>query len=297
MAASDQGGNEVIPGLPVPQTEAGQAGLTALIEQPRRSLIGLDFDGTLAPIVADPAAARAAPGATAELARLARMAGTVAIITGRPAAEAAEFADLRAAPGVIVLGHYGRERWEHGSLSTPAPPSGLETAWAELPGLLASAGADSGTFVEYKGQAVAVHTRRAAQPEAELELLRAPLARLADRTGLAVEPGRLVIELRPPGSNKGMAIRELAAQRSAAAIMFCGDDLGDLPAFAAVRELRAEGTPGLAVCSGSSEVHELASEADLVVDGPAGVIRLLAGLADAFAAQGGEDGSAPDQGQ
>jgi trehalose 6-phosphate phosphatase len=290
VAGSDQDGNEEFPGLPVPRTEAGRAGLTALIRQPGRSLIGLDFDGTLAPIVADPAAARAEPAATAQLARLAGLAGTVAIITGRPAAEAAEFADLRAAPGVIVLGHYGRERWEGGTVSSPAPPPGLETAWAELPGLLTGAGADAGTFVEFKRQAVAVHTRRAAQPEAELELLRVPLTRLANRTGLAVEPGRLVIELRPPGSNKGMAIRELAAQRSAAAIMFCGDDLGDLPAFAAVRELRAEGTPGLAVCSGSAEVPELAREADLVVDGPAGVVRLLAGLADAFADHAANDG-------
>jgi trehalose 6-phosphate phosphatase len=286
VAESDQDGNWVVPGIPVPRTKAGRAGLSALIELPGRALIGLDFDGTLAPIVADPAAARADPAATAVLARLSRVAGTVAIITGRPAAEAAEFAGLQAAPGVIVLGHYGRERWEDGDLSSPEPPPGLETARAQLPGLLAGAGADAGTFVEYKGQAVAVHTRRAADPEAELERLMAPLALLAERTGLAVEPGRLVIELRPPGSDKGMAIRALAVQRSAAAIMYCGDDLGDLPAFGAVRELRAEGTPGLAVCSGSAEVPQLASEADLVVDGPAGVTELLAGLADAFAASG-----------
>ncbi len=284
MGENDQDGNWVFPGIPAPRTAVGRAGLIALIEQPARALIGLDFDGTLAPIVADPAAARALPAATAVLARLAPLAGTVAIITGRPAAEAAEFAALRAAPGVVVLGHYGSERWENGNLSSPAPPPGLETARAELPGVLAGAGADAGTFVELKRQAVAVHTRRAAEPEAELELLRVPLTRLADRTGLAVEPGRLVIELRPPGSDKGLAIRELAEQRSAAAIMFCGDDLGDRPAFRAVRELRAEGTPGLAVCSGSAEVPELATEADLVVEGPAGVIRLLTGLADAFSA-------------
>jgi trehalose 6-phosphate phosphatase len=61
--------------------------------------------------------------------------------------------------------------------------------------------------------------------------------------------------------------------------MFCGDDLGDRPAFAAVRRLRAENLPGIAVCSGSSEVVDLAGESDLVVDGPAGVARLLAGIA------------------
>jgi trehalose 6-phosphate phosphatase len=270
------------PVLPEPATESGRAGLAALISRPEASLIALDFDGTLAPIVDDPALARAEASTTAVLGRLSGLAGTVAIITGRPAADAAEFAGLAAAPDVIVLGHYGAQRWERGQLTTPPPPPGLATARAELPGLLAAQGADAGTFVEGKGYAVAVHTRRTASPQAELDRLAGPLAVLAERTGLAMEPGRFVIELRPPGSDKGRALRELAAERSAGSVMFCGDDVGDRPAFRAVRELRAEGLPGLAVCSGSDEVPDLAAEADLVVAGPPGVTALLAALADAF---------------
>ncbi len=271
-------------GLPVPPTAEGKAGLAALVAHPRRSLIAVDFDGTLAPIVADPARARATPAATAALTRLAGLAGTVAIITGRPAADGASFAGVAAVPGVIVLGHYGRQRWERGRLSGPEPPPGLATARTELPAVLAGAGAGAGVFVEDKDDALAVHTRRAATPQAELDRLRGPLAALAARTGLAVEPGRLVLELRPPGADKGGAIRELAAERRPSAILFCGDDLGDSPAFAAVRELRGRGIPGLLVCSGSAEVPDLGVAADLVVDGPAGVAGLLAGLADAFAA-------------
>jgi trehalose 6-phosphate phosphatase len=270
-------------GLPVPLTADGQAGLAALIAQPRRSLIAVDFDGTLAPIVEDPAAARATPAATAALSRLAALAGTVAIVTGRPAADAALFAGVAAVPGVLVLGHYGMQRWERGQLSSPEPPPGLATARTELATVLAAARAGEGTFVEDKGDALAVHTRRTAQPLAELDRLRAPLAGLASRTGLALEPGRLVLELRPPGTDKGVAIAELAAERAPSAILFCGDDLGDRPAFAAVRELRGEGTPGLLVCSGSAEVPDLAAEADLVVSGPDGVAALLGGLAEAFA--------------
>jgi trehalose 6-phosphate phosphatase len=273
------------PGLPVPQTAEGRAGIAALIAAPDRSLIALDFDGTLAPIVDDPAAARAAPAATAAVLRLADLAGTVAIITGRPAAEAVAFAGVAAAPDVIVLGHYGMQRWERGRLTGPAPPPGLGRALAELPAVLAAAGAAPGTWVEDKGEALAVHTRRTAAPQAELDRLRAPLAELAAGTGLALEPGRFVLELRPPGADKGQAIRELAAEREPAAILFCGDDLADRPAFRAVRELRADGTPGLLVCSGSAEVPELAAGADLVVDGTAGVAALLTGLASAFAGQ------------
>ena len=271
--------------LPVPPTAEGRAGLAALIAEPRRSLIAVDFDGTLAPIIEDPAAARATPGGAAALARLTALAGTVAIITGRPAADAASFSRMAAVPGVIVLGHYGLQRWERGQLSSPAPPPGLALARTELAAVLAAAGAGEGTFVEDKSQALAVHTRRAAQPQAELDRLRGPLAALARRAGLALEPGRLVLELRPPGADKGGAIAGLAAERRPSAVLFCGDDLGDAPAFAAVRELRGRGTPGLLVCSGSAEVPDLAAQADLVVDGPDGVAALLAGLADAFARQ------------
>ncbi len=243
----------------------------------------MDFDGTLAPIVADPAAARATAAAAAALTRLATLAGTVAIITGRPAADAAAFAGLPESSYVLVLGHYGRQRWERGHLTGPPAPPGLAIARAELPAVLSAARAGTGTWVEDKGEALAVHTRRAAAPQAEFERLAGPLAELAQRTGLIVEPGRMVLELRPPGADKGKALRDLAAERQPAAVAYCGDDLGDKPAFEAVRELRAAGTPGLLVCSGSVEVPELAADADVVVDGPAGVAALLAGLADAFA--------------
>jgi trehalose 6-phosphate phosphatase len=285
MASPHHRGNDPFPPLPLPRTASGRAGLAALIAQPAQALIGLDFDGTLSPIVENPAAARAHPPAAVAVRQLARLAGTVAIITGRPAADAADLTGLDSAAGVIVLGHYGSERWEAGKLTSPPPPPGLAAARGAVRDVLAKAGADPGTAIEDKGYAVAVHTRRAARPQEELEILRGPLADLAGRTGLAVEPGRLVIELRPPGSDKGLALRGLAAERGSAAVMFCGDDLGDRAAFRAIRELRAAGTPGLAVCSGSAEVPELVAEVDLVVAGPAGVADLLASLAAAISAR------------
>uniref|UniRef100_UPI002603AF5D trehalose-phosphatase n=1 Tax=Trebonia sp. TaxID=2767075 RepID=UPI002603AF5D len=132
--------------------------------------------------------------------------------------------------------------------------------------------------------ALAVHTRQAPDPEAALARLREPLAALAAEVGLTLEPGRLVLELRPPGTDKGAALRALAAERGARSVLFCGDDLGDLTAFAAVRALRADGVPGCTVCSRSAESPRVAAAADLVVDGPAGVVGLLGALADAVSA-------------
>src|SRR5690606_28091337 len=111
------------------------------------------------------------------------------------------------------------------------------------------------------------------------EALRDPLSELAARHGLIVEPGRLVLELRPPGMDKGVALREYAREIGAGCVLYAGDDLGDLPAFSAVDTLRSDGVPGLLVCSGSDEVTELRERADLVVDGPAGVVGLLRALA------------------
>jgi trehalose 6-phosphate phosphatase len=271
--------------LPVPSTAAGRAGLAALLAAPRSALIALDFDGTLAPIVADPQQARALPSAVTALRALAPLTGTIAVITGRPALSAVEFASLDQVPGAIVLGHYGRQRWVAGRLSTPPAPPGLAVARERLPGLLREAGAPEGTWVEDKAEAVAVHTRRTADPDETLERLTGPLTQLAATTGLHAEPGRLVIELRAPGADKGKALEELAAQETRSAIMFCGDDLGDRPAFSALRRLRSAGQPGIAVCSGSAEVPELAGEADLVVDGPEGIAALLASLVTTISAR------------
>lgn len=265
-------------GLPEPVTPEGQAGLAAILGEPSRALIALDFDGTLSPIVSRPEEARAHPAARAALRRVAPLVGTLAVITGRPAADAAELGGFADVPGLIVLGHYGLERWADGKLDSPAAEPGVAAARAELPGLLA--GAPDGTRAEYKHHAVAVHTRQAADPQATLDQLRAPLTELAARHGLSVEPGRMVIELRPRGMDKGQALKTLISERHSRAVMYVGDDLGDLAAFGAVRALRATGIPGLTVCSGSAEVSALADEADLVVDGPGGVVALLSALAD-----------------
>ncbi|MEU1783958.1 trehalose-phosphatase [Streptomyces abikoensis] len=274
--------------LPEPVTEAGRDGLAALLARPERAVVALDFDGTLAPIVPDPERARAHPGAVPALARLAPRLGSVAVVTGRPAGVAVRYGGFAGVPGLehlVVLGHYGAERWDAvtGTVHAPAPHPGVAAVQAELPGVLDESGAWRGAWIEDKGRAIAVHTRRADDPQAAYDTLRAPLAALAERHGLIVEPGRLVLELRPPGMDKGVALAEYVRETGASAVLYAGDDLGDLAAFAAVEKLRTEGVPGTLVCSGSAEVAVLAERADLVVDGPAGVVELLTGLADRLA--------------
>lgn len=271
--------------LPEPVSKAGREGLEALLARPDKALVGLDFDGTLAPIVADPEQARAHPGAVPALAALAPKVASVAVITGRPPEVAVRYGGFAGVSGLehlVVLGHYGAERWDArtGTVTAPAPHPGVAAAREELPGLLTRAGAGQGTWIEDKGRAVAVHTRRAADPQGAFEALREPLGELAARHGLIVEPGRMVLELRPPGMDKGVALLEYAREIGAESVLYAGDDLGDLPACAAVDQLRSTGVPGLLVCSGSDEVTELRRRADVVVDGPEGVVKLLRALAE-----------------
>ena len=259
-----------------PTTPAGRAGLAALREHPGSALVAVDYDGTLAPVVARPEDAVPAPGAVDALSLLAARVRRVAIVTGRPADVVVRLGGLEAVDGLVVLGQYGAQRWSGGQLTSPPELPGVALARAELPALLEVEGAR----LEDKGLSLVVHTRTAPDPAGALGRLQEPVADVAARAGLEPHPGRLVIELRPPGHDKRGALLSLC-DPVPSAVLFAGDDRGDLPAYDAVDELRAGGVPGLLVCSASDEgPPELRERADLVVDGPVGVVEVLAGLLD-----------------
>jgi trehalose 6-phosphate phosphatase len=266
--------------LPEPATPAGRSGLTALLAEPARGVVAVDFDGTLAPIVPRPEDARPADGAIDALRVLAHRVGTVAVVTGRPAEVVVELGGLRDVARLVVLGHYGLQRWADGALTGPPPAPGVQVARDRLPDLLVAAPA--GVTVEDKHHSLVVHTRQALDPAGALARLRQPLARLATDCGLELVPGRFVLELRPPGIDKGGGLRALVEERAAAAVVFVGDDLGDLPAYDAIEALRRDGVPGVTVCSSSEEVEALRERADLVLDGPAAVVQFLLALAAAI---------------
>jgi trehalose 6-phosphate phosphatase len=144
----------------------------------------------------------------------------------------------------------------------------------ELPRLLRRADAGE-AWIEEKGLAVAVHTRRLEDPGAAFDRLLPILADAAKSHDLDVEPGRWVVEVRAHGMHKGAAVRRLTDELGAKAFVFCGDDLGDVEAFKAIEELRGKGFPSLLVCSASDEQNALAEMADVVVAGPEGVLGLL----------------------
>jgi trehalose 6-phosphate phosphatase len=267
-------------GLPRPRTKAGDDGLRQVLERPEDTLFAFDFDGVLSPIVDDPEAAYAHPDVLPLLVALDQRIRTLAIITGRPAETVVRLGGFAGQPGLaglVVVGHYGEERWDARTGQVTAPPvdPGVAEVRRSLPGLLRRVGAPEGTTIEEKGRSVAVHVRRTKDPATATALLTEPLTALAEQHGLIVQPGRMVIELKPSGMDKGVALRRLVEEFRPRCVGYAGDDLGDLPAYDTVDQLREEGLAGLLLCSGSTEVTALAERADIVVDGPPGVVAFL----------------------
>jgi trehalose 6-phosphate phosphatase len=270
--------------LPEPLSGDGSEALRAIINSPSETLIATDFDGTLAPIVDDPENAYADPRAVAALGRLGERVRAVVVITGRPARTVVRLGRFQEASGLgsmIVLGQYGAERWNAADdqyLIPPDPPQ-ISAVKTELPGLLDSLGlADA--RIEDKGRAIAVHTRSLQDPRAAFTMLAGPLGELAARHGLVVEQGKSVWEIRAPGTDKGATLRSIVDETGARLVVFAGDDLGDLAAFRAVRDLASSGVTGLLVCSASNEEVALTELSDFIVDGPAGLAAWLNELAE-----------------
>jgi trehalose 6-phosphate phosphatase len=271
----------------------GEQRYAALVRAAPDAIVGLDFDGTLAPIVDDPEAAHIHADAADVLVGLAEQVRAVAVITGRPARQALDLGGLEAVGNAIgdagkelfVFGQYGNERWSSTNrrVISPRPPAGLATFLRELPRFLRRAGADD-AHVEEKGLAVAIHTRRMRDPERARSVLLPLLRDLAGSHDLVVEPGRNVVEVRSAGMHKGLVVERLVEELDAGAFCFAGDDLGDVEAFEAVTALAKQGTATLLVCSASDEQSALVPMSDVVVHGPDGVMSFLRELTSDAAA-------------
>lgn len=186
-------------------------------------LLLLDYDGTLAEIVPDPAAAFPHPEVPALL-RALRKRYPVYLVTGRSVASLSALLDV---PGLEVVGVHGMEAGRLGEAATSLVAEGdlstLQTVRAGLPSI-------PGLEVEDKRLAIALHYRKV--DAAGVDALRtwsetAP-------PGLDRLWGKRVLELRPHGYSKGRAVARLAAEHPQAAPLFIGDDTTDEEAFAAL---------------------------------------------------------------
>jgi trehalose 6-phosphate phosphatase len=143
----------------------------------------------------------------------------------------------------------------------------------------AELGGRPGIRIEAKPASVAAHWRQAPDHARAADLVRHAAERAAAQTGLRIEAGKLVIELRPPiDVDKGSAVAALIAAARPTAIAYAGDDLGDIPALRVVREA---GGYALVVDHGAETDPRLLAVADEVFPGTPGFADWLAALAAA----------------
>lgn len=242
--------------------------VTSAKADPARTGFVLDFDGTLSAIAPTPAEAVALPGAEGVLGALADRYALVAILSGRRAEDVSGLIPVK---GVRYLGLYGAEELRPGApLSTPRRPPGrlVEEAWAFLQqeGL-------TGAEVEDKGHSVALHYRNATTPGAD-GIIGGWAVRRADELGLQVRPGKMVVELTPPGPTKADALERLVTEEGLRRVVVAGDDVADVGALQRAAELLDGDALRIGVRSPEAPT-DLEVVADVMVPGPEGVLDLL----------------------
>ncbi len=201
-----------------------------------RTALFLDIDGTLAEFKRRPEEVGPTPRLTQLLQGLgSRLRGRVAVISGRALSDMDR---ITAGAVVAASGVHGLEhRDAEGRLESSPPHPGLERARAEFTAL---AKAHPAMLLEDKGLGLVLHYRTA--PELA-EMANAAAVRMVDETGLALQRGDMMAEVRTPGRNKGDALRTFMAEppfRGAEPVFF-GDDLTDESAFEAARDLGGHG--------------------------------------------------------
>jgi len=255
--------------------------LEPVSSHPRRSAVLLDIDGTLAPIVRHADEAHVPQATRTLLIEIARRYQVVGCVSGRRANTARQIVAIGA---IAYVGNHGGELLRPGAARPEIDPR-LADWTARVSEFAARVYTPQRQRLRVRHEdkeAIAAFHWRGAPDEQAASAAVAEIAELAEREGLAVHWGRKVLEVRPPVTfDKGIGIGALLGSAALDAALYVGDDTTDLDAFRGLRELVAAGSLAHAICvavASEEAPPELAREADLTVDGTAGVRGLLEAL-------------------
>lgn len=240
-----------------------------------RLLIALDFDGTLAPTVDDPAKARALPAARTAVERLGAISSTrVALVSGRALESLEEVAKVD--DTVLLIGSHGIE------LRLDSAEGELLLDDEELANLdrlseVLDQVADSvdRVWIESKPAGFALHTRLATERHSRVAHLIATSEARAEVPDLKVREGKDVVEFSVRSTTKGEAVEHLRRYTKSSAVFYAGDDVTDEDVFVTLRadDLGVKSGPGITAAD-----HRVAGPEEV-----AKVLTLLANLREAWA--------------
>lgn len=225
---------------------------------PAEVVLVTDFDGTLAEIVEDPAAARARPDSMEALSELVGHLADLIVLSSRAPAQLEKLVPLS---GVRLIGDSGL------AIPLRTQKEALDRFNAAASKLLEQI---SGAWLEVKPASIAIHFRNTDMTGEQVLALLKPLI---EHTPLEAAPGRRVVEVHARYAGKGPALAALLPTEEPGGVVCFGDDENDRSLFETVSALPI---PHMCVGAWSPEAPpDLFEKCDLVVPGPAGVARVL----------------------
>lgn len=242
----------------------------------RPACLFTDLDGTLSPIIANPAAATVPDATRSALKALAERIAVVAL-TGRSVADARRMVGLDT---LVYSGNHGAEWWDDGIASVEPAVEPYLSRVREI-GKAVEEGIDTpGVLLEEKGASLSVHYRNTVEPEATRKDVLGFLG--AHAQGMDIREGKMVVEVRAPVPlSKGEAVRSFVRRRGLASALVLGDDRTDAEAFAVLREMREAGVVlGLCAAIATADApSELLASADYTLADTESAGRFLTSLA------------------
>ena len=195
----------------------------------------LDFDGTLVELAETPDAIAVDPALAGLIARASlKLEGRLALVSGRPADDLARFLDVP----VTIVGSHGMEfRWADGTREKTERPAAMSAVVAAMYRFAAQ---EPDVIVEVKPLGAALHYRRAPHLADRAEAL---AIEVGGADGLHIQRGKMMIEVRAAGGDKGSALQRLMQDpvMTGAVPIFLGDDVTDEDAFVVARDLGGAG--------------------------------------------------------
>ena len=235
-----------------------------------------DVDGTISWIAPSPNKAVVSPLCRRYLSALVDKLDLVAVISGRPLTEVMGMVGVE---GLVYVGNHGLEMWNRG-VSQMWPGSEryidiIDLAVSTLKNMLDI----DGLFFENKGLTASIHYRNCTDVDSARGQIMETVESLPQANDLRITDGRMVVELRPKLEvDKGSALKALIGKYNLSGVIYIGDDVSDVDAFAV---LHNSGIKGIAIGVGSAEAPlQLYEAADYIIDGVEQVERLLGWLVD-----------------
>lgn len=251
------------PAPPTPHTAVREVAAGA---RAGTTLVALDLDGVLAPLVDDPAASRVLPASARALERLAAAGAPLALVSGRALEDLWTVA--QPPPGTHLVGSHGAEHGRVTADGLVTEPFGLAPdaarTLAELTARLDALVEGTAARVERKPASVVLHTRTAAPDDAAR--LTAAVTEAGRAAGVDVLTGKDVVELAVVDVSKGEALRRLRARLGVRQVLYVGDDVTDERAFVALEPQDVTFKVGAGATAAQHRLRDPSSVAVLLTD-------------------------------